>query len=263
LTSDDAVRWGAAGAALILLGFLLLSLHEVLNPPLLYLALVGALLPLRRSPGFLAIVLTAGALTLFWLLRELGFLLAPFVLAIVLAYILNPAVNRLASIRPLRRFDERWEGLRVGRTGAILLLALPVAGGFLALLIWGVPYLAGELQAIARRTPELIERLANSIDGFSARLGAISVPGFDGGAFAQRVAELDADAVVRFFEDRREMLQERIWEGVLGLGRGLGTVLSMLGYLVLAPVLIFYLLRDYDRLLDAPLGPHPSRAEMV
>jgi predicted PurR-regulated permease PerM len=250
LKADDVVRWGAAGAALILLGFLLFSLHEVLNPPLLFLALVGALFPLRRSPGFLAIVLTAGGLTLFWLLREMGFLLAPFVLAIVLAYILNPAVNRLAAIRPLRRFDERWQGLRVGRTGAILLLALPVAGGSLALLIWGVPYLAGELQGIARRTPELLERLANSIEGLSGRLGAISFPGFDGGAFAQRVAELDADAVVRFFEDRREVLQQWVWEGVLGLGRGLGTALSMLGYLVLAPILIFYLLRDYDRLLD-------------
>ena len=30
------------------------------------------------------------------------------------------------------------------------------------------------------------------------------------------------------------------------LGRGLGSVFSVLGYVVLTPVLTFYLLRDYD-----------------
>ena len=35
-------------------------------------------------------------------------------------------------------------------------------------------------------------------------------------------------------------------QGILGAGRGLSTVLTILGYLVLTPILSFYLLRDYD-----------------
>ena len=34
--------------------------------------------------------------------------------------------------------------------------------------------------------------------------------------------------------------------GVLGLGRGIGSVFTVLGYVALTPVLTFYLLRDWD-----------------
>jgi predicted PurR-regulated permease PerM len=52
---------------------------------------------------------------------------------------------------------------------------------------------------------------------------------------------------------------------VLGLGRGLGSVLSIFGYVVLTPVLTFYLLRDFDALKNriADLLPASARAEIV
>ena len=45
-----------------------------------------------------------------------------------------------------------------------------------------------------------------------------------------------------------EVIFSGIWSGVLGLGRGLGSLLSIVGYVVLTPVLTFYLLRDWDGL---------------
>ena len=41
-------------------------------------------------------------------------------------------------------------------------------------------------------------------------------------------------------------LAQRAWTAVLGLGRGFGTLINVGGYLVLTPVLMFYLLRDFD-----------------
>ncbi|TVR60504.1 MAG: AI-2E family transporter [Gemmatimonadales bacterium] len=251
LSRDDAIlKWSAAAAGIVLLIFLLLGLREVLNPPLIFLGLVGVLLPLRRTSFFPAVVGTTGFLVLFWLFRELGFILAPFVLALVLSYILNPAVGWIADRRPLVRFAGSDGRGRFGRTLAVLALAIPVVGGMVALGIWGVPYLAAELSGIVRRAPQALERLASFIQGLEERFAAIQIPGFDGSEWLARAGDLDADAVVEFVEERQELIWDWLREGALGLGRGLGVALSVLGYLVLAPVLTFYLLRDYDRLAE-------------
>lgn len=256
--TDRALRWGVAAAGLVLLIFFLLSVRDLLNPFLLYLALLGVLLPLRHSPVFLPVVGTAGALTLFWLLSELGFLLAPFVLALVVAYILNPVVGRLTRAAPFERLAGPDGEGRLGRTLAVVALGLPVVGGAVALAVWGVPYLAQELGGVVRRAPEALERFVVLLGAVEERLAAVRLPGFDGSEWVARIRDVDPEALVGFLEERRELIQERVWEGVLGLGRGLGTALSILGYLVLAPVLTFYLLRDYDRLVGRIDGLIPA-----
>lgn len=246
---DPYLRWSAVGAGIVVLTFLLLGLREVLNPVLLYAGLVGVLYPLRRTALFAAVVSSAGGLVLFWLFRELGFLLAPFALALVLAYILNPAVGWLAGRRPLVRLAGTDGQGRLARTGAVLLLAIPIVGGSTALLIWGIPYLALELTGVLRRAPEALERVADFMVGLEARLARVQLPGIEGTEWLARLGALQADDVIVFLEERREVIQEWAWEGLLGVGRGLGAVASVLGYLVLAPVVTFYLLRDYDRLV--------------
>jgi predicted PurR-regulated permease PerM len=59
--------------------------------------------------------------------------------------------------------------------------------------------------------------------------------------------------------------QTRIMQGglgtLLGIGRGVGAVLTVLGYIVLTPVLMVYLLRDFDRITErvASLIPLPKK----
>ena len=105
-TSNSASMGVAGGVALILFGFLLFFIRGVLNPILLFLALVVGMLPLRRNAFFWPVIASAGGLTLFWLLRELGFLLAPFVLALIAAYVLSPIVGWAADRRPLSRLAD-------------------------------------------------------------------------------------------------------------------------------------------------------------
>ncbi|TVP77687.1 MAG: AI-2E family transporter [Gemmatimonadales bacterium] len=236
-------------AALVVLAFLLWSLGDVLNPFLLFLAVAGMLLPWRESRFFRPFVYTAGALTLFWLLSEMGALLAPFVLAVVLAYVLNPAVSWLAGKPPLRRLAGPDGTRRLARTGAVTLLALPVLGGLLALGLWGVPWAAGEVADLTRKAPEALARLGDLLAGTEEFLLGLQLPGVDGAQWVERLRELEADDVVAFLEERRGEISERAWEGVLGVGRGLGAALAVLGYLVLTPVITFYLMRDWDRLV--------------
>lgn len=228
-------RWGflPGAAALIVLVFLLWSLRGSLTPAVLFLALAALSTALPRTPARTTLLTVTGVLTLLWLLGSTGTLLAPFIVALGLAYVLDPLVDRL-------------EARGMGRTLAILLLALPVVGLAVVAVVVGLPALGGQVGEFIREdVPVLIERVTLWLDGLEGRLQGIPLVGE---ALRARLESLDSGTVVAFLEERQTMLVERIWGGVLGVGRGVGSVLTVVGYVVLAPVLTFYLLRDWDRL---------------
>ncbi|HUG42569.1 MAG TPA: AI-2E family transporter [Longimicrobiales bacterium] len=222
-------------AVLVVLALFLLELRPVLSPFILFAALVVLMIPYAGSEFHRLLILTGAVLVLLWMLKALGTLLAPFVLAFVLAYILDPVVDRLV----------RW---RIPRGLAIVILALPVAGTFVALVLVGIPALAEQVETLIRRVPEAVEKLAAWIEGLQAGLLGIDLPLVDERELAERLRGLSPATVTDFLEEKRAAIGERSWQAVLGLGRGIGTVLTILGYIVLTPVLTFYLLRDWDRI---------------
>ncbi|MGH7471641.1 MAG: AI-2E family transporter, partial [Longimicrobiales bacterium] len=56
-----------------------------------------------------------------------------------------------------------------------------------------------------------------------------------------------------YIQQRQAEIVRQIWGGIMGVGRGLGVVLTILGYLVLVPVLIVYLLLDFDAIVRRTL----------
>lgn len=224
-------------AVLLVLGLFLWGLLDVLSPPILFLALLALMSPYAGSPFHRLIVLSTGLLLGLWLLAAMGTLLAPFVLAVVLAYILDPAVDRL-------------EGARLPRPLGILVLALPVLTALGLLIFYGIPALAHQVQSLIARSPELVERLAQWIEGLQAGILGVDLPFIDEEDIAQRLRSLSPSAVTEFLREKQEELAAGAWEAILGLGRGLGTVFTILGYVVLTPVLTFYLLRDWDGITD-------------
>jgi predicted PurR-regulated permease PerM len=235
-----------AAAVLLVLGFFLFAMREVLNPFLLFLLLWAVLSPFRGKPGHGALLAASGLLALDWLLVTTGSVLAPFVLAVVLAYLLDPLVDRM-------------ESRRVPRILAIALLALPALAVVAVLLFVGIPAAFHQLSQVAEQAPLLFQRLAAWLDGVRERLVKVDLPLLNEDALAARLRAVDAAAVMTFLEARREALAGWAWRSVLGMGRGLGAFVTIAGYVVLTPVLTFYLLRDWDRLKAAaadliPLG---------
>lgn len=254
--SQGDVIWRSllVGAALLVVALFLWVLRDLLNPFVLFWVLVAVLLPFRGRTGHSLWIAVAAVLTLLWVLDTTGFLLAPFILAFVLAYILDPLVDLV----------DEGAGERVGRSVVIVLLVLP----FLALvavgLVFGVPALAQQLGDLIDRTPALLQRIADWVESFRERLLTADLPLVDEEALVEWLRSVDSDVVVAFLQERQQAIGERIWSGVLGLGRGLGSVLTVLGYVVLTPVLTFYLLRDYDVLLSRSRDLVPSaRRESV
>jgi predicted PurR-regulated permease PerM len=221
-------------AVLVVLAFFLFGLREVLNPILLFFLLWALLSPFRGKPGHTPLVAIAALLTVVWALATTGSLLAPFVLAFVLAYVLDPLVDKLEV-----RGVTRWL--------AIAILTLPVLGILAAFVLLVVPAVVTQMGEVVQQAPVLFQRIADFAESVQARLLVVDIPLIDEEALIARLRAVDADAVA-LLQERQNALGSWVWGGFLGLGRGLSTVLAIGGYVVLTPVLTFYLLRDWDHI---------------
>lgn len=228
--------WRVVQAAVLVLvaGLFLFSLYDLLNPLLWYGVLVVLLIPFRRVRGHALVITVATVLVLAWLLSTAGPLLAPFILAFVLAYVLDPLVDKLSAHR------------KVNRTLAICLILVPVLAATTLVLAVGLP-------ALARLAESLVEGTSNLLKKMPVWAANLEIPFVDESALGTTIQELDAEAVTEFLQTHLDEWGGALWAGVLGLGRGLSTLFTVLGYLVLTPILTFYLLRDYD-LIVARVG---------
>lgn len=235
-----------AAAVVLVLAFFLYATRNILSPLFLFALLWAVLLPFRGTEGHGALLAVAGTVTFFWVLSTTGSLLAPFILAVMLAYVLDPLVDRLSAPR------------RVSRTLGILLLTLPALGLLAVIFLLVVPAAIRELGEVVQQAPVFFERLVDWLSRMRERALTADLPLIDEEALIARLESVDANAVVTFLQERMAELGARVWSGVLGLGRGIGTVFTVIGYVALTPVLTFYLLRDWDRLTKGTVALLPE-----
>jgi predicted PurR-regulated permease PerM len=247
-----AWRGVEAAAVVLVLAFFLYATRDILNPLILFALLWAVVLPFRGRDGHAALLTVAGLVTLVWVLSATGSLLAPFLLAVMLAYILDPLVDRVS-------------GGRVSRTLGIVLLTLPALGLIAVVFLLVVPAAIRELGEVVQQAPVFFQRLVEWVSSLRERALTADIPLIDEEALLLRLESIDADAIVTFLQERMAELGARVWSGVLGLGRGIGTVFTVIGYVALTPVLTFYLLRDWKRLTAgaADLLPEDRRSAVV
>lgn len=229
-------------AVLAVAAFLFVA-QGVLAPPVMFGLAWVTLHPFREHDGITGLLVALGAITALWVLTTTGGLLAPFLVAMGLAYLLDPLVDRV-------------EARGIGRTMAIILLAVPAVLGIAAIVVFGVPALGRQGSDFIRDLPTLVDRIQSWARNFEAWLAGL--PGV-GGAIADRLQQIDGEAVAQMLEEQQAQLADRGWAAVLGVGRGLGAAVALLGYVVLTPVIAFYLLRDWDGFMDRLEGLLPRK----
>lgn len=217
----------------LLLAFFVWSVRPVLSPLVLFLALVYLLTPFFGTDMYRRLVVTLGAITFLWLLNVAGFFLAPFVLALVLAYIADPLVDRLHR----GRLSRAW--------GALLVILIAILLVVLAIVLL-VPMVVEQGSQFARDLPRMIADLQNWSRAVVEGLAASQLPVIRDIPF-ERALEIETRDVQAYLSERAQELRLG-WEDAIGLGRGLQTALTILGYMVLTPVLTYYLLRDFPSL---------------
>jgi len=247
-------NWRAwhAVVVLLVLGFFLVSVRGILNPFILFFLFLFLLQPYSGTRHHLLLVSATGVLTFIWLLDTTGFLLAPFVLALVLAYVLHPLV-------------ERMERRRISRTLATFILALPALVILLLVVFLGIPALSAQIAEFIRGAPVLVQTATLRLEQWQTQLQARDLPWLDEGALLERMRSIQPDAVMAWLQQRQSAIARGIWSGILGVGKGLSAVLSLVSYVFLTPILVFYLLRDWRR-IESRLGelvPGPYRDRVL
>ncbi|MBW3570483.1 MAG: AI-2E family transporter [Gemmatimonadetes bacterium] len=247
----DPFNWRTWHAVVVLgvLGLFLFSIRSILNPFILFLLLLFLVQP-YSTRFHQMLVATAALLTFVWLLDTTGFLLAPFVLALVLAYIQHPLVARM-------------ERRGLSRLAATVLLALPAIAIIGVVLFVGIPALSAQVAELIRGTPAFLQTVTLRLEQWQAQLQSRDLPWLDEQALVDRLRSIQPEVVMAWMQQRQEAIAQGVWTGLLGVGKGLGAVLSLLGYVFLTPILTFYLLRDWTgiqaRLRELVPGPYRDR----
>jgi predicted PurR-regulated permease PerM len=180
---------------------------------------------------------TAIAILLLLVVRALGPVLVPFVVAAVLAYALTPVVDRL---------DDAWGG-RVPRLLAVVVVELVFILALLGLVLMVLPILAKELPLMRDQLPTLLDRLDSTLSPWLAQFG-INVSLDMASLKAQALKYLNAnyeDAMARLFAS-------------LKIGGSLA--LTVVGASFLIPVALFYLLLDWKPFVERVMELVPPRA---
>ena len=176
---------------------------------------------MRESRQWRVWLALAGAFVLFVLLFQA--ILLPFVAGLAIAYFLDPLADRL----------ERWHLPRSLAALAVLVLFGLVA---IAVLLLLVPMLQAQIVELVRRMPDYLallqQRALELAELAEARLAPDDV---------ERLRAALTERVGLLFGWLASMLR-----GVVGGGLALFNLLTLL---FVTPVVAFYILRDWDRLL--------------
>jgi len=261
LTPDAGTGTGIAGRgtrlvglvapAVLLVVVLLYTVRDVLSPLLLYALLWAALWPERRNRHVARLLAIATALVTLWLFWIAGSLVAPFVLGLAFAYLLSPAVSWLA-------------GRRVPRALGSLLVVVPFLLLIVLLLGLLIPAVGRQVAQLASQLPVLFTRLADWLDRLRTSFLA-SNQGLLSEAQAAKLRSLSTGDLAAIVQARWQDILRALWGGVVGIGKGVSLSLTILGYVVVTPVVTYHLLNSWQKIVDWVRGlvPPARRAELL
>jgi len=146
--------------------------------------------------------------------RFLKAVLAPFIIAMIISYVLNPVVTLLA---------ER----RVPRSVAVLLIYAVFAAAMTVLLLNAIPMIAEQLEQLNRHAPELTMRAQNLMNRLN-----------DHSFLPESVRNAINNALIG--------LEKRIAESALSFMNNIGSMLNAVFVAFIIPFLAFYILKDLD-----------------
>jgi predicted PurR-regulated permease PerM len=187
-----------------------------------------------------------GTNTTFWIfcfLMLLGFVylvqsvLLPFVAAAIIAYLLDPVVDKL-------------EKKNIARGYSAIAMILLFFVGFLGFIAVIAPMLYEQFVLLLKNTPDYIRhlreehlpRIINFVDGFEKITGTIS-----DSDIKDKVTG-NATKILSYFGK----VLGKIWQSSM-------SVINLFGLIFITPVIAFYFLRDWDKMVQTIMGIIPIK----
>ena len=178
----------------------------------------------------LLLVLVAGFAVIIWL----GRMLAPFLTALVVAFLLQGAVNALT-----RR--------RVPHLLAVVIVFLAFISALLTLALILMPLIWNQMVGLVQETPRMFASGQSWLDELQARYPNLITPDQMQswiGVASREISQLGQRALT------------------LSLA-SLGNIMALIIYLVLVPILVFFMLKDRDILVGFTLSLLPQKRKLL
>ena len=167
-----------------------------------------------------------------YLLYLLGGVVTPFAAGIALGYLLDPVVRRL-------------ERFGLGRLAASLL----ILGVFLVVaalaLLFAAPALGGQLASFAQRLPGYVTRL----QALAVNEGNALIERYGGEWRASGGPSISAEQIQKSVGDFVGQGAQWLLNAVRSLASGGAAIFSFLSLLVITPVVAFYILVDWNKMV--------------
>ena len=170
-------------------------------------------------------------------LRALGPVLTPFMIAGVLAYALTPLVDRLDEVG----------GGRMPRIVAVVIVQLLFVLAVLCIVLLIVPVLVKEVPLMREQLPQLFDRLHATLSPWMAQFGV---------RISLDLVSL-REQLVQYLQSNWSYSFGSLWSS---LKIGGSVAVAVVGNAVLVPVALFYLLLDWKQLVRRVLELVPPRA---
>jgi predicted PurR-regulated permease PerM len=176
---------------------------------------------LQRQIGFWVIVL-AGFIGVLWLLHGM---LLPFVAGMVLAYFLDPLADRL-------------ERAGLSRLVATIVIIAGFVTAFVVAIVLVAPVLGDQFLNLVERLPDYVKRMQAIFNDLSQ--------GWIGQLIGDRFPEIQ-----KALGDLAGQAGRWLASFASSLWSGGQAIVSVAGLLILTPVVAFYLLYDWDHMIQA------------
>lgn len=188
------------------------------------------------SPAWRTALLWLAPVLLLLLLILLRDILLPFLVGMAAAYILDPVADRL-------------QRLGLGRSAATLTLTVVFFTALVPLVLLILPVIVDQVADLATRLPTYLEQLRTTVLRLAQRLNR-----------QELTLDLSVQGLVARFSERALTF---VGGAIAGVLQSSLAVLNLVSLVFVTPIVTFYLLRDWDRMVAAVTSVVPPRSRPV
>ncbi len=224
------------GGVLLLL-VLIYTIHTILSPFLALGSILFILFPLRRYVLARNLMWLAIILFTLWFLDSVSTILAPFIVSMIFAYMLNPVVDLFQS----------W---KIPRWVSSLILILLFISGITLILFFVLPIALSQFEGVL----DLLSKLTNEYQSTFWNSHLIKILE-NYGISVNELRSAFASQLTPRFED----ILKTVIKALGSLMSSISGFITQIFYIILVPVLTFYFLADFPKISHRFLMLFPRR----
>ena len=222
-------------------------IRNIINPIILFLILIAALVPFWKYIWAKTSIVLILALFTLWVIKEAGYLVAPFIWGIFIAYMFDPLITKMQK--------------KIPRIVGVLLIYIPLLILAIIFVIFILPRTIEQVEIIFKTLPQYVDKIYNSISDMlitlSEKLNRTVGKSFDINL------EIDSKAINDFLFGNSgviTLMYKKIIDFRFQNINSITKIFSIIfSYFVILPFVTFYLMMDFRNIKERIIKIIPMR----